>query len=340
MRTSETIADSGPIVTTATASPKVSVMSTSFSRFSAAELEDARMTYLTNYNHRTMNCGHGSAEITTVVGTSRFQDSLRGHRAPPMASSVRPTPARTGSPRSKRADNCRGTHRWQHRGLSRQRSGERHLAQLHELERARQYLVCSDLLGRCANVIFRLRESGGSGIIAAGFLEPTAGGQTVAGHRPLVPGGRGERAGDVEIKIPSFIPANLLTRRMAAFRRISRRRAPTELLALGFQRVEFTINQGTTRVTLHRATRGAPTSQFNAASGNIATVLLALGNLSRYPELAVFDTGRDRMSATRIVSIQGWLGPCRSGVVAVRWVGPACRLDHVSHVVISVACAR
>jgi hypothetical protein len=44
--------------------------------FSAEELEDARMAYLTNYNHRTMNCGRGNAEIVTVVGTSRFQDSL------------------------------------------------------------------------------------------------------------------------------------------------------------------------------------------------------------------------------------------------------------------------
>jgi hypothetical protein len=44
-------------------------------RFSAAELGDARLTYLTNYNHRAMNSGRGSAEITTVVGTSRFQES-------------------------------------------------------------------------------------------------------------------------------------------------------------------------------------------------------------------------------------------------------------------------
>jgi hypothetical protein len=52
-------------------------MSSSSNRFSAAELEDARMTYLTNYNHRSMNCGRGSAEIVTVAGTSKFQDSLR-----------------------------------------------------------------------------------------------------------------------------------------------------------------------------------------------------------------------------------------------------------------------
>ena len=44
---------------------------------SEADLEDARSAYLTNYNHRFMNCGRGSAEITAVVGTSRFQESLR-----------------------------------------------------------------------------------------------------------------------------------------------------------------------------------------------------------------------------------------------------------------------
>jgi Protein of unknown function (DUF2510) len=44
---------------------------------SAAELDDARMAYQANYNHRTMNCGRGSAEITTVIGTSQFQDELR-----------------------------------------------------------------------------------------------------------------------------------------------------------------------------------------------------------------------------------------------------------------------
>ena len=46
-------------------------------RFSDEELNDARMAYLTNYNYRTMNCGRGSAEIVTLVGTSKFQDPLR-----------------------------------------------------------------------------------------------------------------------------------------------------------------------------------------------------------------------------------------------------------------------
>lgn len=45
--------------------------------FPAADLDDARQTYLTNYNHRSMNSGRGSAEITALVGTSRFQDALR-----------------------------------------------------------------------------------------------------------------------------------------------------------------------------------------------------------------------------------------------------------------------
>jgi hypothetical protein len=52
-------------------------MSVSFRTFSAAGLEDARLAYFRNYNFRTMNCGRESAEITPLVGTSRFQDALR-----------------------------------------------------------------------------------------------------------------------------------------------------------------------------------------------------------------------------------------------------------------------
>jgi hypothetical protein len=44
--------------------------------FSEAELEDPRLAYLKNYNYRSMNCGRGSAEIITVVGTSGFQEEL------------------------------------------------------------------------------------------------------------------------------------------------------------------------------------------------------------------------------------------------------------------------
>lgn len=51
-------------------------MDHSFSQLSAAELDDARATYQSNYNHRNMNCGRGSAEITALTGTSKFQDAL------------------------------------------------------------------------------------------------------------------------------------------------------------------------------------------------------------------------------------------------------------------------
>ena len=60
-------------------------MSVSFRTFSTAELEDARLAYLKNYNFRAMNCGRGSAEITSLVGTSRFQDALREAAASPRS---------------------------------------------------------------------------------------------------------------------------------------------------------------------------------------------------------------------------------------------------------------
>jgi hypothetical protein len=52
-------------------------------QFSAAELDDARATYQTNYNHRNMNRGRGGAEITALVGTSKFQDALAAAAATP-----------------------------------------------------------------------------------------------------------------------------------------------------------------------------------------------------------------------------------------------------------------
>jgi hypothetical protein len=114
-------------------------------------------------------------------------------------------------------------------------------------------------------------------------------------------GGGGKRAGDVELGAPSFIPSNLLTKKVTAFLRISRRRAPSELLKLGFQRTEFFKKRGMTIVTLHRAKKGASSTRFNPTSGNIAAVLLP-GSFSDCSELAVFDTGRDRIGATRIPS--------------------------------------
>jgi hypothetical protein len=127
---------------------RVSVTSTSSSRFSAAELEDARMAYQTNYNYRTMNCGRGSAEITTVVGTSRFQDSLREAAAAPRPwrhQFDRHLPALVARDPSKPAavavlidGNIVG--------FLDSEVAERHREQLQELERAGQHLVCSALI--------------------------------------------------------------------------------------------------------------------------------------------------------------------------------------------------
>ncbi len=123
-------------------------MSASFSRFSAAELEDARMAYLTNYNHRTMNCGRGSAEITTVVGTSRFQDSLR-------EAATAPRPWRHRFDRHLPALVVRDPNEpttvavlidGNIVGYLEREVAERHREQLYELDRAGQYLVCSALV--------------------------------------------------------------------------------------------------------------------------------------------------------------------------------------------------
>lgn len=40
-------------------------------------LEDGRRAYNENYNFGYMNCGRGSSEIYTVVGTSEYQAALR-----------------------------------------------------------------------------------------------------------------------------------------------------------------------------------------------------------------------------------------------------------------------
>jgi hypothetical protein len=41
-------------------------------------------------------------------------------------------------------------------------------------------------------------------------------GRAMTALRSLVPGGRGERAGDVEVQAPSLVPANLLTKKAMA----------------------------------------------------------------------------------------------------------------------------
>jgi hypothetical protein len=121
----------------------------------------------------------------------------------------------------------------------------------------------------------------------------------VTGSMPLVAGG--QRKGDIEIDVPRFIPANLLTKKIGAFLGVSRDRAPNDLLYNGFQRVEFTTNEGATWIILHKAINVDSSVQFNPVSGNIAAVILA-GSDSRRPKLAVFDTARDRINATRIPS--------------------------------------
>jgi hypothetical protein len=120
-------------------------MSTSLSRFSADELEDARLAYLTNYNHRTMNCGRGSAEITPLVGTSRFQDSLREAAALPRPwrhKYDRHLPALAARDPGAVAVLIDGNVV----GYLGKDVAERHREQLDELDRAGQYLVCSALI--------------------------------------------------------------------------------------------------------------------------------------------------------------------------------------------------
>lgn len=48
--------------------------------------------------------------------------------------------------------------------------------------------------------------------------------------------------------------------------RVPSRRASSELLTLGFRRVEFSISVGATWITLHKTTKGTPTAQFNSFS--------------------------------------------------------------------------
>ncbi len=120
----------------------------SASGFSAAELEDARLAYQTNYNHRTMNCGRGSADITAVVGTSRYQDSLREAATTPrpwrhpydrhVPAIAVPDPEDPATVATLIDGNIVGY-------LPRE-AAEQHRQQLHELQRAGQYLVCSALI--------------------------------------------------------------------------------------------------------------------------------------------------------------------------------------------------
>lgn len=123
----------------------------------------------------------------------------------------------------------------------------------------------------------------------------------MSGQRPLVPGGHGVREGDVAVQSVGPVPTSFLTKKAMAFLRISRRRAPGELRELGFQRVEFSVSEGSTWVTLHKGSTIDPTTRFNPSSGNIAAVTIPdAARVFGRSELAVFDTARSRVGATRI----------------------------------------
>jgi hypothetical protein len=96
-------------------------------------------------------------------------------------------------------------------------------------------------------------------------------------------------------------PTNFLAKKTMAFLRISRRRAPWELRELGFQRIEFSVSEGCTWITLHKGSAIDSTTRFNPSSGNIAAVTIPDGpHVFGSSELAVFDTARSRIGATRI----------------------------------------
>ena len=126
------------------------VSSASSCRFSASELDDARMAYQANYNYRTMNCGRGSAEITTVIGTSQFQDALR-------RAATAPRPWRHDSDRHLPAILVLNPDKstlvavlidGHIVGYLAEEAAERHREQLQELAQAGQRLVCSALIVR------------------------------------------------------------------------------------------------------------------------------------------------------------------------------------------------
>jgi hypothetical protein len=129
--------------------PEASVASGPEDRWlSEADLEDARLTYLTNYNHRFMNSGRGSAEITAVVGTSSFQESLR-------QAATAPRPWRHEADRHLPAVLVQALGEatavavlidGHVVGYLSHDVADRHREQLEELRRADHYLVCSALI--------------------------------------------------------------------------------------------------------------------------------------------------------------------------------------------------
>lgn len=147
----------------------------------AGDLEDARLAYQRNYNHRFMNCGRGSAEIVTITGTSRFQEALQQAVAAPRPwrhKYDRHVPAvlsRVPGNREVVAVLIDGLVT----GYLNREDADRHREQLDELERSGQYLVTSALIvggqdGR--NLGIRLQVKPGIGARwAAGAKPPTLG---------------------------------------------------------------------------------------------------------------------------------------------------------------------
>jgi hypothetical protein len=146
---------------------------------SEADLEDARLTYLTNYNHRFMNSGRGSAEITAVVGTSSFQESL-GRAA------TAPRPWRHAADRHLPSVLVQGSDQAASPavlidgrvvGYLSHDVADSHREQFDELRRAGHYLVCSALIvGGEAGKRFgvRLQVKSGIGTRWAADAKPSA----------------------------------------------------------------------------------------------------------------------------------------------------------------------
>jgi hypothetical protein len=123
-------------------------VSESIVRLSATELDDARAAYGRNYNYRNMNCGRGSAEITALVGTSKFQQAL-------AAAAAAPRPWRHPYDRHLPAVLARRIGDQANVGVLIDGAiigyldpevTARHSGQLDELDQAGQYLVCAALI--------------------------------------------------------------------------------------------------------------------------------------------------------------------------------------------------
>lgn len=147
---------------------------------SPADLDDMRLTYLSNYNHRSMNSGRGSAEIVTVIRTGMFQDPLRQAAATPRpwrSQHDRHLPAilaRVPADPAAVAVLIDGTVI----GYLGQDAAERHREQLDDLARAGQHLVCSaPIVGGEEGKSFGVRLQ----------VKPGIGTRWAAGARPAAP---------------------------------------------------------------------------------------------------------------------------------------------------------